>query len=86
MSIICIILDMDFFKNKIKKFQEKKLDEILFKIQFHESTKKKLEEQVQNTDFHYLSKFLSFENDMRYPLKFCHHENLYSVPVLLISF
>ena len=32
---------MDFFKNKIKKFQEKKLDEILFKIQFHESTRKK---------------------------------------------
>ena len=40
---------MDFFKNKIKKFQEKKLDEILFKIQFHESTRKKLEEEMKNS-------------------------------------
>ena len=38
---------MNFFKNKIKKFQEKKMDEILFKIQFHESTKKKLEEEMK---------------------------------------
>ena len=37
---------MDFFKNKIRKFQEKKLDEILFKIQFHESTRKKLEKEM----------------------------------------
>ena len=41
------MVDMDFFKNKIKKFQEKKMDEILFKIQFHESTKKKLEEEMK---------------------------------------
>ena len=41
------MVDMNFFKNKIKKFQEKKLDEILFKIQFHESTKKKLEEEMK---------------------------------------
>ena len=40
---------MDFFKNKIKKFQEKKLDEILFKIQFHESTGKKLEEEMKKS-------------------------------------
>ena len=40
---------MDFFKNKVKKFQEKKLDEILFKIQFHESTRKKLEEEMKKT-------------------------------------
>jgi septal ring factor EnvC (AmiA/AmiB activator) len=44
------MLDMNFFKNKIKKFQEKKLDEILFKIQFHESTKKKLEEEIEKTN------------------------------------
>ena len=37
---------MDFFNNKIKKYQEKKLDEILFKIQFYQSTKKKLEEKM----------------------------------------
>ena len=39
-------LCMDFFKNKIKKYQEKKLDEILFKIKFHESTKQVLEEKM----------------------------------------
>ena len=38
---------MDFFKNKIKKYQEKKLDEILFKIQFHQSTKNELEEKMK---------------------------------------
>ena len=37
---------MNFFKNKVKKYQEKKLDEILFKIQFHQSTKKELEEKM----------------------------------------
>ena len=41
---------MDFFKNKIKKFQEKKLDEIMFKIQFHESTRKKLEKEMANSN------------------------------------
>ena len=41
---------MDFFKNKIKKYQEKKLDDILFKIQFHQSTKKKLEEKLNVMD------------------------------------
>jgi hypothetical protein len=41
------MVHMDFFKNKIKKFQEKKMDEILFKIQFHESTKKKLEKEMR---------------------------------------
>ena len=37
---------MDFFTNKIKKYQEKKLDEILFKIQFHQSTKNELLEKM----------------------------------------
>ena len=41
---------MDFFNNKIKKYQEKKLDEILFKIQFHQSTKKELEEKMNKTE------------------------------------
>ena len=41
---------MDFFKNKIKKYQEKKLDEILFKIQFHQSTKKELDEKMNKLD------------------------------------
>ena len=40
---------MDFFKKNIKKFQENKLGEILFKIQFHESTRKKLEDDVKKS-------------------------------------
>ena len=43
--------NMEFFKNKIKKYQEKKLDEILFKIQFHQSTKKELEEKMNKMKF-----------------------------------
>ena len=41
---------MDFFKNKVKKYQEQKLDEILFKIQFHQSTKNELEEQLNKLE------------------------------------
>ena len=41
---------MDFFNNKIKKYQEKKVDEILFKIQFHQSTKKELEEKMNKME------------------------------------
>ena len=41
---------MDFFNNKIKKYQEKKLDEILFKIQFHQSTKIELEQKMKQLD------------------------------------
>ena len=43
--------NMDFFNNKIKKYQEKKLDEILFKIQFHQSTKKELEEKMDKMEY-----------------------------------
>ena len=41
---------MDFFKNKVKKYREKKLDEILFKIQFHGSTKIELEQKMKQLD------------------------------------
>ena len=41
---------MDFFKKKIKKYQEQKLDEILFKIQFHQSTKNELEEKLNKLE------------------------------------
>jgi hypothetical protein len=45
---------MDFFKNKVKnklkKYQEQKLDEILFKIQFHGSTKIELEKKKKKLD------------------------------------
>jgi len=42
---------MDFFNNKIKKYQEKEMDEILFKIQFHQSTKKELEEKMNKMEY-----------------------------------
>ena len=36
---------MDFIKKRVRQFQEKKLDEILNKVQFHEYTKKQLEKK-----------------------------------------
>jgi len=58
--------NMDFFKNKIKKYQEKKLDEILFKIQFHQSTKKELEEKMNKMKFSddKLTKDISYHGKM----------------------
>jgi hypothetical protein len=45
---------VDFFKNKVKnklkKYQEQKLDEILFKIQFHGSIKIELEKKMKQLD------------------------------------
>ena len=38
---------MDFFKKRIRQYQEKKLDEILFKIQFHQNMKKQLEQEIE---------------------------------------
>jgi hypothetical protein len=58
--------DMDFFNNKIKKYQEKKLDEILFKIQFHQSTKKELEEKMNKMEYSddKLAKDISYHGKM----------------------
>ena len=36
---------MDFFKKRVRQFQEKKLGEILNKIQFHEYAKNQLEKK-----------------------------------------
>jgi len=38
---------LDFFKKRIRKYQEKKLDEIISKIQFHQYTKKLLEQKIK---------------------------------------
>ena len=38
---------MEFFKKRIRQYQEKKLGEILSKIQFHENMKKQLEIKIQ---------------------------------------
>ncbi len=45
LSIFEIVLD--FFKKRIRKYQEKKLDEITSKIQFHQYVKKQLEQKVK---------------------------------------
>ena len=57
---------MDFFNNKIKKYQEKKLDEILFKIQFHRSTKIELEQKMDQLDHDdtKLTKDISYHTQM----------------------
>jgi hypothetical protein len=57
---------MDFFKNKIKKYQEQKLDEILFKIQFHQSTKNELEEKMSKMEISdtKLTKDISYHDKM----------------------
>lgn len=39
---------MDFFKKRIKKYQEKKLEESLSKIKFHVDTKKQLEQSIED--------------------------------------
>ena len=38
---------MDFFKKRIRQYQEKKLDEILSKIQFHQYMKKQAEQKLE---------------------------------------
>ena len=57
---------MDFFKNKVKKYREKKLDEILFKIQFHGSTKIELEQKMKQLDHDdvKLTKDISYHTQM----------------------
>ena len=40
-------ITLDFFKKRIRKYQEKKLDEIASKIQFHQYTKKQLEQKIK---------------------------------------
>ena len=41
---------LEFFKNRIRQFQEKKLDEILKKIQFHQYMKNQLEQKIRTVD------------------------------------
>ena len=45
LSIFKIVLN--FFKKRIIKYQEKKLGEIISKIQFHQYTKKQLEQKIE---------------------------------------
>jgi hypothetical protein len=38
---------LDFFKKRIRQYQEKKLDEILSNVQFHQNMKKQLEQEIE---------------------------------------
>jgi hypothetical protein len=38
---------LDFFKKRIRQYQEKKLNEILSNIQFHQNMKKHLEQEIE---------------------------------------
>ena len=39
-------ITLDFFKKRIRQYQEKKLNEILSKVQFHQYMKKQLEQKI----------------------------------------
>jgi tRNA U34 5-carboxymethylaminomethyl modifying enzyme MnmG/GidA len=41
---------MEFFKKRVRQYQEKKLNEILSKIQFHQYMKKELEQKIKEID------------------------------------
>ena len=49
---------MDFIKKRVRKFQEKKLNEILSKIQFHKSLKNQLEQKLESATDDKISKIL----------------------------
>jgi len=38
---------LEFIKKRIRQYQEKKLNEIVSKIQFHQYTKKQLEQKIK---------------------------------------
>ena len=42
---------MDFFKKRIRQYQEKKLEEIVSKIQFHQYMKKQAETKLEDDNF-----------------------------------
>ena len=49
---------MDFIKKRVRKFQEKKLNEILSKIQFHKYLKNQLEQKLESATDDKISKIL----------------------------
>ena len=58
---------MDFFKKRIRQFQERKLDEILSKIQFHQYMKKQAEQKLGELEYNESNKIreeISFNEKM----------------------
>lgn len=58
---------MEFFKKRVRKYQEKKLNEILSKIQFHQYMKKELEEklkEISNDENSRIVKEITYHNKL----------------------
>jgi tRNA U34 5-carboxymethylaminomethyl modifying enzyme MnmG/GidA len=58
---------LDFFKKRIRQFQEKKLSEILSKIQFHQYMKKQAEQKLGEIEYdesNKIRKEISFNEKM----------------------
>ncbi|MDH3340883.1 MAG: hypothetical protein OEL84_06320 [Nitrosopumilus sp.] len=58
---------LDFFKKRIRQFQEKKLGEILSKIQFHQYMKKQAEQKLGELEYNESNKIkeeISFNEKM----------------------
>ena len=59
---------MDFIKKRVRQFQEKKLEEILDKIQFHEYMKNQLEKKISegtiNAETSKIKEEISFNKKM----------------------
>ena len=56
---------MEFFKKRVRQYQEKKLNEILSKIQFHQYMKKELEQknkEIVNSENTKLIKEIAYHN------------------------
>ena len=51
-------ITLDFIKKRVRQFQEKKLNEILSKIQFHQYMKNQLEQKLDITNNDETSKIL----------------------------
>ena len=55
---------MEFFKKKVRQFQEKKLREILDKIQFHQYMKQQAEKRLTNDKSDKIKKEIEFNKKM----------------------
>ena len=58
---------MEFLKKRVKQYQEKKLNEILSNIQFHQSKKNQLEHKLEGMTFEETTKIrdeISFNEKM----------------------
>jgi hypothetical protein len=60
-------ITLDFIKKRVRQFQEKKLNEILSKIQFHQYVKNQLEQKLEcgtNAKIHKIREEIKFNDKM----------------------